>query len=288
MPALNISISHRRPLVAQQWTQREGLRWLLNFLNGVVGEGREGDACHWAFNDSVAVQSVDNSPGPAAGLLVLSGGAGAVGATIGGTLVTVAFATSDTNTAGLVAAAIRANTTVNRFVTASNKLAQLTVASVLAGTTVQIFGKTFTAIANGATVRSEGEFSVGASDTACALNLTNAINLYPGLSMRCRAVSVAGVVFIGLWDDRAPLAWERIQYPRTSAGVIATTITIQAAIPVAGTRVMVFANVSGQVGNFVTVAASGTGMTYATNGAAGQLGSGSGGAAPAQTFDVLL
>lgn len=282
MPAVNLSISHRRPLVGQQWTQREGLRWLVNFLQACISDGREGDACHWAFNDSLAVQSVDNSPGPAAGLLVLSGGAGAVGGTIGGTLVTAAFATSDTVTAGLVAAAIRANTTANRFVAASNKLAQLTLASVVAGTTVQIFGKTFTAIANGATVRADGQFSVGASDTAAALNLVNAINLMPGLSMRCRAVSVAGVVFIGLWDDRTPLQWERIQYP--SAG----TITIQAAIPVAGTRVMVFANVSGQVGNFVTVVASGTGMTYATNGAAGQLGSGSGGAPPSQTFDVLL
>lgn len=280
MPSVNIHIAHRRPIVGTQWTQKEGLRHLANFLQGVMANGRDADSVHWSFQDSVAPNTNDTTPGPAAGLLTLSGGAGAVGATLGGTLVTAAYATSDANTAGLVAAAIRANATVNRFLTASNKIATATLTSVAPGTTVNVFGLTFTAIANGASPVQEGQFSVGANDTAAALNLATAINRMPGLAYRCRAVSITNAVHIGMWDDRTPLPYERINQPSASS------IALTQGVPTASARVMVFANTPGQIGNFVTAVASGTGMTYATNGNAGQLGSGTGGAPPSQTNDV--
>lgn len=273
MPNMNISINYRRPLgPSGRFLQLEGLREVIRFLEGCTTGRSECDGVTWGYNDTAGPASNNAYAGRAAGLLVGSSLSGAVGGTIGGTLVTVTAAGGDTATQTLLAAAIRASATVGLFVTATNKLAQLTVASVVAGTTVVIWNQTFTAIANGATVRDAGQFSVGASDTACALNLATAINQHPVLASHIRAVSVVGAVYIGDVDDLTTTI--------ATAGIrdkSASTITVNAALPVAGARTMVLAGTPGIIGNFVTVVASGTGMTYVTNGTAGQLGLGTGG-----------
>jgi hypothetical protein len=282
MPNMNISINYRRPFGAVQLYQgKSALRSVINALVGIDASHTEADAVKVSYNDTVAPNSNLAYAGQAAALLVGSTLTGAVGGTIGGTAVTVTAAGGDTATQTLLVAAIKANTTVNTFVTATSKLAQLTVASVVAGTTVTIWGQVFTALANGVTPTQFGQFSVGASDTACALALTNAINQHPSLAGRIRAVSLVGAVFVGTVDDRVPAAFERITNPS------ATTITVNTGVPVAGTRCMVLAAVPGTIGNFVDIVASGTGMTLATNGAASKLGSGMGGGTPAFTIDVV-
>ena len=287
MPNLKFSVNYRYP-IGQQLTQIEGMRKVVvSFLEGVVGGRIPADSVKYAYNDTVAVGNAAYG-GQAAGLLVLSGGSGAVGGTIGVTLKTVAFATSDTVTSTALAAAIRTDPVIGMYATATNKLAQMTLVSVLAGTTVEIWNTTFTSIASGVAPANFTQYSIGASDTAAALNLATAINQHPSLAGRIRAVSILGVVFIGGVDDRVPTKYETIINPRNPAGGAATTLTVNAPIPVAGPRTMVLANEYGVIGNFVPVVLSGVGMTFSTNNAvAGNLGGGTGGAMPSLTQDVL-
>jgi hypothetical protein len=286
MPNMKVSLNLRYPL-GTQVAGLEGLRRIIQHLEGAASGRVPCDSVKYSWNDSVAPQAVGSYAGPACGLVVFASSSGAVGATIGGTLQTVTWATSDILSATAFATAVRANATVGLFVTASNKLAVMTLASVLAGTSVEVWNTKFTAIANGVTPSTVDTFSIGASDTAAALNLVTAINRHPSLSGRICAVSVAGVIYIGMPDDRVVTGVDGIRNPLTSAGAAATTITTSAPIPVANARTMIFANDYGVLGNFVTVVASGTNVSYATNGTAGQLGQGCGGAVPAYTQDVI-
>jgi phage tail sheath gpL-like len=65
----------------------------------------------------------------ATGTLTLSSAAGAVGATIAGTLVTATASGGDTNSAALVAAAINAHATVGKLVGATSALGVVTLRS---------------------------------------------------------------------------------------------------------------------------------------------------------------
>jgi phage tail sheath gpL-like len=88
----------------------------------------------------------------ATGTLTLSSGSGSVGGTIGGTAVTVTWATSDTNSAALIAAAINANTTVNKFCSATSSG---TVVTITAASVGQI-GERITLVASGTGVTASG------------------------------------------------------------------------------------------------------------------------------------
>lgn len=74
---------------------------------------------------------------PASGTVTLATASGTVGATINGVAITVAFATSDANTASLLAAAINASTNplVKDVVTASAAAGVVTIRSTVAGIT---------------------------------------------------------------------------------------------------------------------------------------------------------
>lgn len=285
MPNATITVNYRRPYApplgsAGPLTANGApsiVDWAKRFLMGVENGMVEADYLTWAIADDVAVGS-NAYMTPACAMLVLSGGAGAVGGTIGGTLVTTAFATSDTATTTALATAIRANTTVNRFVTASSRECRVTLASVVAGTTVRIFGQVFTAVATAASIVAFGDFNIDGTDTQDATALALAINRHPSLAGRVCAVSSVGAVSIFLVEDRSPAASERITNPS------AATITVNVATPTQGTRCAVIASVGGPIGNFVTATASGTGMTIVTAGTAGQLGGGTGGATPANTW----
>ena len=282
MPVLNLSINYRRPFSQYQYLDgKEGLRHVLQRLQGVMDGSVESDSVRYQWNDTVTVGSAAAYGGQAVGLLVGSSLSGTVGATVGGTAVTLSASGGDTATMTAWVAALQANSTVNLFANASNKLMKLTCTSVVAGTTVQICGLTFTALASGAAQTTPETWSVGGSDTACALALATAINRHPVLAGRVRAVSSAGVLYLGFPNDRSGLAFETIGFPSAS------TIAINTAKPTAGAEAMIFANVPGIIGNFITVAASGTGASYVTNGTAGQLGLGSGGFTPSYTKDLI-
>lgn len=268
MPVQRLTISTRRPF-GDVRGDRPTLRNLANWLEKVLSGEVQTDSVIFERNDTVALGD-QSFAGQAIGALVLSGGAGAVGATIDGTLVTAAFAVSDINSMSLVMAAIRANASVNRKVTATNRVAQLTLASVLVNTTVVIFGITFTAV-NG-TPADFGQFDMSGADAADATSLALAINRHPSLTGRVRAVSNAGAVYIAMLEDRTPNPADDESLRNPSAA----TITLNAAVPAASAVGFVVASVPGDIGNCCTVVASGTGMTYATSNA-GKLGTGQGG-----------
>lgn len=286
MPSMQIFINTRDPIGPNVWTGKEGIQHVINFLNAVQGGQRTCDSIKFGWNDSVSIDAL-SSLGQACGLVTMASSSGAVGVVVGGVTATVTWAASDTASSTALAAAIRALTTVNGFVTASNLLMKATCATVLAGTTIEVGGAVFTAIANGVTPTVHGQFSIGANDTATALNLATAINRHPSCVGRYRAASIAAVLYVGLPDNRTPLPIDAIRNPLTSAGATATTITLDASVPTAGVSTMLFAAQPGLCGNFVTAVASGTNVTYATNGTAGQLGSGTGALIPTFTNDVV-
>lgn len=102
-----------------------------------------------AFTGSLDVQ---NAPAFASGTLTMAGSSGAVGGTIGGTLVTVTWATSDTASAAALAVAINADATVKGFVTATSALGVVTVTAIAPGT----IGNSMSLVASGTNVTASG------------------------------------------------------------------------------------------------------------------------------------
>ena len=99
----------------------------------------------------------------AAGTLTIASGSGAVGGTIGGTLVTVTWATSDTASAAALATAINANASTSALVHATSSLGVVTLTSLLGGT----LGNATTLVASGTGVTaSAGTLTSGANSTA--------------------------------------------------------------------------------------------------------------------------
>lgn len=284
MPNLRISVNYRRPFgeASNRFKGIEALRYLVKFLTAIADGSREASGVKFGYNDTVTVQNVLAYAGQAVGLLTFASSSGSVGALIGAaaTSVVVTWATSDIVSMTALVAAVKANTTVNPYMTATNKLMKMTVASVAAADVVDVCGSLFTAIANGATAKNDGEFSVGASDTACALNLVTAINRHPNLADQIRAASIAGAVYIGLVDDRTATKWDRLKST-------ASTITVNTRTPTAGATSMLMATTPGVIGNQVPMAATGTNVTYATNGTAAFLGQGCGGTVPSFTENIV-
>ncbi len=76
-----------------------------------------------------------------------------------------------------------------------------TQASVVLGTDVVTVGDaTFTPKASPSTNPGDGEFSIGADDTACGANLAAAINAHPKLKGLLTAASVAGTITLTAVD----------------------------------------------------------------------------------------
>lgn len=272
MPNVNISISTRRPF-GPLMTGRRGLTSLRDLINEIIGGQTQSDCVVYSRNDAVAFGS-EAYPGQAVAALVFASSAGMVGCTLAGTVVTVTWATSDVLSMSAWCAAVRANASVNRYVTAANRVTSITLASVTAGQGLNICGVRFTAV--GAAPTAFGEFDVSGSDTADATSLALAINRHPSLAGRVRAVSSTGVVYIGLTESRAAT-------PDETVTPYATTITLNTApnFP-AHTVGLVLAMVPGAIGTEVRCStATGTNVSLATNGTAGFLGNGTGGASAA-------
>jgi phage tail sheath gpL-like len=97
----------------------------------------------------------------ATGTLTIASGTGAVGGTIGGTLKTVTWATSDTASAAALAAAINADTTINKLVFATSAAGVVTL-KALSPTAI---GNKITLVASGTGVTASGAtLTTGAGD----------------------------------------------------------------------------------------------------------------------------
>lgn len=106
---------------------------------------------------SVEIQPGGTAQVRASGTLTLNGATGAVGATIGGTLVTATAAGGDVNTAALIAAAINANATTKTKVYATAEAKVVTVKALVPG----VLGAV-TMVASGTGVTSSGTLTGGA------------------------------------------------------------------------------------------------------------------------------
>jgi phage tail sheath gpL-like len=106
---------------------------------------------------SVEIQAAGTASVRASGTLSLSSAAGAVGGTIGGTLVTATAAGGDTNSAALVAAAINANATVNKKVYATSSGAVVTIKALVPG----VLGNSVALVASGTGVTAGGATLTG-------------------------------------------------------------------------------------------------------------------------------
>lgn len=246
------------------------LRRFLNVANGQLASA--------ASDADYALVTTSTDPSyPVVGL-AMSGGAGAVGATINGVTVTAAFAVSDTNSCGLAAAAINASTNalVQGFVTSNNLSATLTLTSVPAGATVDICGYRFTGTTGTPPTIVFGgntfNFDISGSDTADATALAAAINAAPGLSRYVSAVSTTNVVRIFarqyLFSGTATFSWPTA--PGTPANALisnAASIVASGGSLVASAFFVLNACTPGVQGNAITVAASGTGVSVVGGGA---------------------
>lgn len=267
MPSMLIAVNVRRP-IGNMSNRLGAIRYLIRTLDQLNSSNSQSDAMAITVENGGALGTGYQQQACAA--LTFSGGAGAMGATVAGTLVTTAFATSDLNTMNNFVAALRASTAVNRVVTATNRIMQATVGVVLAGQFLEVCGIPFTGVSVAAANFGEVDISSGVAATI-ATNTAAAINRHPSLCGKVVAVSNGATLTIGLSTDRS------FSLPYFNIRRIATTITEVTKVPTLSTTCVIVANVPGQIGNEIRAAASGTGVTIATNGTAGLLGGGSGG-----------
>jgi hypothetical protein len=200
---------------------------------------------------------VQLNPAYAAGVLALSAGAGAVGGTIGGRLVTAAWATSDAASCDAIAAAILADATASKFVTARSRAASGTV-TIAGGSGV------ITVTLNAPGIPPQTFTTAWAtSDTATAAALVALINAAPNLPVVAR--NAAGVITIyatTAGTGATNTAGNSILLAATGTGV-----TVSGALLAGGgtnANVLVLALMPGTVGLGITLVASGTGVTAPT------------------------
>ena len=280
MPNLTVSLNFKRPtgLLNSSRVGSNAAQYLLEALQAAVSGTNQCDGLLYNVTDVEALGNVAYA-GQAIGALIMATSSGDVGGTIGGVLVTVAHAVSDIATSTALAAAIRALATINRKVTATNIAMKLTLATVTAGQYLDVCNVRFTGVAGA--VGKLGDFSIDTSDTAAALSLALAINRHPSLALRYRALSSAGVVYVFPTTFRTITAqstvdkWAVLSNPGSF-----TTITLDVRVPTAGLVTAILAAVPGDIGNEVRMTASGINVTALTNGSAGFLGNGTGGAVP--------
>lgn len=258
-----IALNTRRPLsLANVIDNGQGaLRHVINALQAIESGRHQSDSCVIQMADSSAVGQ------RACAALVLSSASGSVGGVIAGTTVAVTASGGDTATATAIAAAINANSTVSQLARATNELIRATVGVITTGQSVNVCGVTLTGT-NGAPSSVDGfDVSSGVAATIAG-NLRAAINAHPSLAGRVVAVNSSTTLLIAVLAGRSPIQ-------RTLYGP--STLTITNNTPTAGSNLLVYAAAPGLAGNEIRVTATGTGVTAATNGSTGLMGSGTGG-----------
>lgn len=279
MPNVNISFNVKRPtgLGATARSGSEVGRYLVNALQAAVSGQNQCDGLIYNVTDVEALGAIAYA-GPALGAIILGAVVDTAGATVCGTVFSVAVGATAAETMTSLAAAIRASAAVNRRVTATNISMRVTLATVTAGQYIDICGVRFTAV-NGTPVNF-GEFDMSGNDTADALSLATAINRHPSMALRYRALSVAGLVYVFPTTSRTLTPTQDKWAAITNPGSF-STFTLTAPNPVAGDACAVIAAVPGDIGNECRLSTpTGTNVTVSTNGSAGFLGLGTGGATP--------
>lgn len=197
----------------------------------------------------------------ASAFLNINSGTGDLTATINGVANTVTWATSDANTASLLVTAINVTNiaTSKGFVWASRRVATLTLASVVAGTELVVCGYRFTATATA--TGKPFEFSISGNDSADATALANAINASPGCGDIVRAQAASNVVYVGL----SPAVSGAQNFSAVPGGGIlegvSTITTANGALADTGANIFLWCPVPGIIGNAVSLAVTGTGLT---------------------------
>lgn len=249
-----VVIQHRKPVDLgrnNQIQNRDVLTAVANLLRDTQGSV---DSIHGNFNQATVGSK-------AGATLIVSGGTGTIGGIINGVTVTGSGAGTDTQDAAVIAAAINAssNALVQGFVRAASSYATLTLSTMTAGSLVRIrlgsgaVASEYTFTATAAATGKLGEFSIGGTDTADALALCTAINEFPVLNQTVRAESVAGVAYVYAMDDVTT---------NKEVSVQGSGITRTAGFA-AGTRVHIECPIPGAIGNAISIALSGTGITVA-------------------------
>lgn len=244
-----VSLSHRLPVDLGRNNSRDNRQVMVALANLIQGQGV-------GLVDSATVIANQATTGACAGAtLVISGGAGAVGGIINGVTVTATHS-SDAADGALIAAAINAssNALVQGFVRATGVAGSLTLASVVAGTRVNIRvgSSMYGFIATSAATGRLGDFDISGNDTADAAALAAAINAYPVLNQTLRAENVAAVCYVYALDTSSS---------NKVMTASATTVTVSAFAGVA--RCHIASIIPSALGNAITIALSGTGVTVA-------------------------
>lgn len=247
-----LAFTHRTPIdfgISTAHRKRDAVRKLINVLTGMVSGARHGD-------DVVIQPNAAGAAAPAVGVFILSGGSGAVGVVVGGVTITVVWAASDQASADAFVVAFNASVSAlvaNIVAAGQAKKAAIVLVSVAAGDEVTVMGYKFTA-RNGGTLKL-GEFDMSGTDTADAASLAAAINATPGLNQRYYAYNNSNAVqLLPLFTSAAP-AGDIINATKGTG----FTLTQLAASSVCA----IYALRPGALGNHVTLAASGTGVTLA-------------------------
>jgi hypothetical protein len=197
--------------------------------------------------------------------LAISGGSGAVGATLNLVPTTVAWATSDTVAAGLIAYAIASSAAakVKGMFVANNLTAAITLGTLTAGQYVDICGTRFVAT-NGPPAQAgiwptANTFDVSGGSASGAAALAAAVNISPKLSRSVFAISIASVVRFfarrATWNP-STLTWSWPSGSRQPSNILSTGNVLAP-----GAFVGIQSVDGGVIGNIHTIAASGTGVT---------------------------
>lgn len=192
--------------------------------------------------NAVTLTSSSNTGTATASGATLEGGAqGSVGVTINGTLVTTNTTTlSDSAAATAVAAALNANSTVAALVTATANGTKVDLEADTAGTagnaiTLSSTSATGTAVASGATLS-------GGTDTSVTATI-NGVGIVANTTTTTTDAQVATAVQAAIAASNNPLV----------DGVVTATVN--------NTTVTITADEVGAHGNWITIAATGTGFT---------------------------
>lgn len=190
----------------------------------------------------------------ASGTLTLSAASGAVGGVINGVTITATAAGGDIASAGLVVAAINAssNALVANLVKAANYAATITCGTFTEGSELNVHGVKLRAVRSAASPPEVGVFSLAGTTTNVATALAAAINAHPVLRDRVIATSAVAVVTVRA-IEATPVDLSVSQTQGTGATISGNLAPVAV--------ILLTSLWKGTVGNQVTLAASGTGVT---------------------------
>jgi hypothetical protein len=222
---------------------RQDIQRAIHFLIGTIG-GAPG------FGRRTVFKGIKR----ARGKVTVSGGSGTVTVTVNGVAVSSQTAGTDTATAAQAVADINgsSNALVQYFVDAASDAGSFALASVPVGAIIECCGYFLKAV-GAATSAIPGEFDVSGNDAADAAALAAAINALPGLNEIVFAEVVSGST-VTVRTIRPASELNQPRLGSTDASVTVTQITAAAVVNITCRR-------KGLMGNAITLAAGGTGMT---------------------------